>query len=419
MKRAVVHVVGAGVSGLAAAWTLAVSGQCEVVLHEAKPHAGGRRRSFYDEALGLDIDTGNFPLLSCWTSALSLIEAAGARGEWREDAELGVAFADLASGERWRIRPNAGRIPWWLFNAKRRGLRLNWDDYWSARRLLWAPAAATVASLAPRSQTAMERLWRPLTLSALNCEPETASARLAGGVVRELVTAGGGGARLMAPVSSFGRAFVEPLVRRLQRDGVSVRFERKLTGLDRGQDRLEGLEFEHDRVDLGPRDALILATPGPFASTLVPGLKAPLGASASLTVHFAAPPPSRGAPMILGVLNGAFHWLFCYRDRISVTIKDAAARIDESRPIVADECWRGVAALTGLSDARPAWRIVPSRRASVPATPGETARRPPCRTPWRNLFLAGGYVRSPLPDSIESAARSGETAARAWLDARG
>ena len=416
MKRAVVHVVGAGVSGLAAARTLAASGRCDVVVHEAKPHAGGRRRSFYDEALGLDIDTGNFPLLSCWTSALSLVEAAGARDEWRIEPEPGVAFADLASGERWRIRPNAGRIPWWLFSAKRRGLRLNRDDYWSARRLLWAPAAATVASLGPRSELAMERLWRPLTLAALNCGPEAASARLAGGVLRECVNAGGGGARAMVPVGSFGRAFVEPLVRRLQRDGATVRFERKLTALDRGDDRLAGLEFEYDRVELGPRDALILATPGPLAATLVPGLTTPLGASGAVTVHFATPPP-RGAPTILGVLNGAFHWLFCYRDRISVTIKDPGARIDESRPIVADECWRGVAALTGLSDAKPAWRVVLSRRASVQATPEETARRPPCRTRWRNLFLAGGYVSSSLPDSIECAARSGETAARAWLNA--
>ncbi len=416
MKRAVVHVVGAGVSGLAAARTLAASGQCDVVLHEAKPHAGGRRRSFYDEALGFDIDTGNFPLLSCWTSALSLIEAAGARREWWEDPDPGVAFADLASGERWRITPNAGRIPWWLLNAKRRGLRLTWDDYWSARRLLWAPSAATVASLGPRSEPAMERLWRPLTLAALNCAPETASGRLAGGVLREFLNAGGSGARLMVPISSFGRAFVDPLVRLLQRDGAIVRFERKLTGLDRGEDRVQGLEFEHDRIDLGPRDALILATPGPFAATLIPGLNAPLGVSASLTVHFAAPSP-RGAPMILGVLNGAFHWLFCYRDRISVTIKDAGARIEESRLAVADECWRGVAALTGLSDARPAWRVVHSRRSSVLATPEETARRPPCRTPWRNLFLAGGYVSGPLPDCVEAGARSGETAARAWLNA--
>ncbi len=405
-------------SGLAAARALVASGRCDIVLHEAMPHAGGRRRSFYDEALGLEVDTGNFPLLSCWTSALSLIDAAGSRGEWREEAEPGVDFADLASGERWRIRPNAGRMPWWLLNAKRRGLRLNLDDYWSARRLLWATPTATVASLGPSSETAMERLWRPLTLAGLNCGPETASARLAGGYLREFVNAGGRGARLMAPVSSFGRALVDPLVRRLQRDGAMIRFERRLLELDRGAERLEGLEFEHDRVDLGPRDALILATPGPFAATLVPGLETPRGASASLTVHFAAPPP-RGAPMVLGVLNGAFHWLFCYRDRISVTIKDAGARIDESRLAIAEECWRGVAALTGLSDSRPAWRVIRSRRASVLATPEETARRPPCRTSWRNLFLAGGYVRAPLPDSIEGAARSGEAAARAWLNGGG
>lgn len=261
----------------------------------------------------------------------------------------------------------------------------------------------------------MERLWRPLTLAALNCGPETASARLAGGIVREFVNAGGAGARLIAPINSFGRAFVAPLVRRLQRDGAIIRFERRLLGLVRGADRLEGLEFEHDRVDLGPRDALILAMPGPVAATLVPGLETPRGASAAVTVHFAASPPS-GAPAILGVLNGAFHWLFCYQDRISVTIKDAGARIDESRATVAAECWRGVAALTGLSDERPAWRVVPSRRASVLATPEEVARRPPCRTPWRNLFLAGGYVSAPLPDSVEGAARSGEAAARAWLN---
>ena len=414
MKRAIVHVVGAGVSGLAAARALVASGQCGVVVHEAKPYAGGRRRSFHDEALGLDVDTGNFPLLSCWTSALSLIDAAGARGEWREETKPGLAFADLLSGERWRIRPNSGRLPWWILDPKRRGPGLTFADYWSATRLLSAPQDATVASLAPRSGTAMERLWRPLALAALNCGPEAGSARLAGAVLREIACAGGAGTRLIAPVRTFGRAFTEPLTRRLARDGAVIRLERKLMGLDKGADRLEGLEFEHDRVDLGPHDGAILAMPGRAAADLVPGMDAPRGVSASLTVHFAVPPP-HGAPMVQGVLNGAFHWLFCYPDRMSVTIKDAGARINQPRPEIAEECWRGVAALTGLSDDSPAWRVVRSRRANILATPEESARRPACRTRWRNLFLAGGYVSGALPDSIEAAARAGEAAARAWL----
>ena len=413
MKRAVVHVVGAGAGGLTAARVLAASGRCDVILHEASRHPGGRRRSFYDETLGLDIDTGNYPLISAWTAARSLVEALGARGEWREAPEPGVAFADFAVGERWRLRPNVGRLPWWLLAPKRRGSHLSLADYCAGRRLLSAGADATVASVAPGG-AAMERLWRPLTLAALNCAPETASARLAGAVLDELVRAGGDGLRILTPSESFGRAFVDPLVRRLQRDGVTLRFERRLMALEFESQRLAGLEFEHDRIDLGPRDALILATPWATAAALIPGSQAPSGFSAALTVHYGAEPPPN-APAVVCAVNGPFDWLFAYRTRISVTIKDAAARLETPLEALAAECWGAVAAVTGLSDVLPAWRVVVSRRAGCLSTPAENARRPACRTRWRNLLLAGGHVESPLPDSLEAAVRSGETAARAWL----
>jgi hypothetical protein len=414
MKQSVVHIVGAGVAGLAAARMLAATGRREVVLHEARLQAGGRRRSFYDETLGFDVDTGNFPLISSWSSALSLLEAVGARGEWREEKESGVAFADFSSGERWRLRPNPGRAPWWLIVPGRRGPRLTLSDYWAARRLFSASKTATVASLGPNGGAAMERLWRPLCIAALNCPPETASASLAGTALRELVRFGGSGMRLLTPVHSFGRAFIEPLVRRIQRDGATLRFERRLIALDFDAERLSGLEFENDRVDLGPGDALILAAPWTVAASLVPGLEPPRSLSNTLTVHFAAPAP-RAAPTVLGALGGLFQWLFGYRDRMSVTVGDATACVNQPNDAVAAECWRGVAALTGLSDALPPWRVIRSRR-SLAWTPEEASRRPDGRTAWRNLFLAGGYLAGPLPDCIESAVRCGESAARACLE---
>ncbi len=413
MKRAVVHIVGAGAAGLAAARALAADERCDVVVHDCAPYAGGRRRTFHDEALGVDFDTGNFPLISSWTASLSLIEAIGARGEWREETEPGVAFADFATGERWRLRPNAGRAPWWLLSGKRRGPGLRFSDLWAARRLMSASPGATVASVAPE-EAARTKLFRPLTLAALNAPPETASAELAGAVLRRILLAGGAGTRVLMPLNGFGRAFVEPLARNLQRLGAALRFERRLVALDFGSERLYALEFEHDRIDLGPRDALILATPWSTTASLVPGVPAPTGASATMTVHFAQP-PQPGAPAVVAALNGPFDWLFAYRDRLSVTIKDAAARLDAPRDRVAAECWLGVAALTALSDSLPAWRIVPSRRASSLATPDETARRPLCRTLWPNLFLAGGHIGRSLPDSIENAVRSGAEAARLAL----
>jgi hydroxysqualene dehydroxylase len=410
MKRASVHIVGAGVAGLAAARTLAADGRRNVVLHESAPHAGGRRRTFHDAALGLDFDTGNFPLISSCKASLALIDAIGARSEWREEAEPGVAFADFATGERWRLRPNPGRAPWWLLGGKRRGPRLRLADFLAARRLISASPGATVASVAP-GEPAKTRLWRPLSLAALNAPPEIASAELAGAVLRKILLAGGAGLRILAPANGFGRAFVEPLERDLRSLGAALRFERRLVALDFKPERLTSLEFEHDRIDLGPRDALILATPWSVTAALVPGVPAPTGATATMTVHFAAPPPPR-APAVVAAVNGPFDWLFVYPDRLSVTIKDAATRLDAPRERVAAECWRGVAALTALSDVLPAWRIVPSRRAGALATPEETARRPLCRTPWPNLFLAGGHVGRSFPDSMENSVRSGAEAAR-------
>lgn len=414
MKRPIVHVIGAGAAGLAAAQALVSSSLCDVVVHEAKPYAGGRRRSFYDETLGVEVDSGNFPLLSGWKSALALIDAAGARGEWRQAREPGVAFADFSTGQRWRIRPNPGRAPWWLLIPGRRGRRFRLADYWAARRLIRASPEATVASCAPKG-IALDRLWRPLILAALNCPPEAASARLAGSVLAEAILAGGAGMRLMTPIGNFGRAFVEPLSKRLVRDGAALRFGRKLVAIEAGLERVTGLEFEHDRLDLGPRDAAILAAPWSVSAALVPGLGPPVEATAILTVHFAASASPASEPVV-GAVNGPFDWLFCYRDRISVTLKDAASKIDAPRDALAAGCWRGVAALTGLSDDLPAWRVVPSRRASFPATPDGVRRRPPSFTSWRNLFLAGAYVESSLPECLEGSVRSGERAAKLWLD---
>jgi uncharacterized protein with NAD-binding domain and iron-sulfur cluster len=95
--------------------------------------------------------------------------------------------------------------------------------------------------------------------------------------------------------------------------------------------------------------------------------------------------------------------------------------MESPREDLAADLWRDVAALTGLSDAIPAWRIIRQKRATFAATPEQDALRPSCETPWRNLFLAGAYVQNGLPDSLESAVRSGALAAeraRKWLEAR-
>ena len=411
MKRAVVHIIGAGAAGLAAARAAAADGRFEVVVHESAPHPGGRRRTFHDETLGLDFDTGNFPLVTSWTATLSLIAAVGARGEWREEAEPGVAFADFATGVRWRLRPSGGRAPWWLFDAKRRGPGLRLSDFWAARRLASAPPGATIASFAP-GEPATTRLWRPLTLALFNAPPEDASAELASAVLRKILLMR---RRRHAPPHPK-KWFWTRLRRAADAQPSAPRRSSPVRAAPRRARFRAGSALHRSSSSmtgsiLVRRDAVILATPWAQTAALVPDIPPPTGASATITVHFAQPPPdapSGRRRCSTGRSTGSSP----ITDRLSVTIRNATARLDEPRNQLASECWRYVAALTALSDALPSWRVVASPRASAFATPDETARRPLCRTRWPNLFLAGGHIGRSLPDSIENSVLSGEEAAR-------
>src|SRR6202011_2198000 len=65
-----VHIVGAGLAGLAAAARLIAEGR-DIALYESSQHAGGRCRSYLDAELGIRIDNGNHLLLAGNTAALA------------------------------------------------------------------------------------------------------------------------------------------------------------------------------------------------------------------------------------------------------------------------------------------------------------------------------------------------------------
>src|SRR5580700_8346075 len=94
------HIIGAGLAGLAAAVAAGKRGE-EVVVHEATSFTGGRCRSYHDATLGMTIDNGNHLLLSGNHAALAFLRDIGAADRLVGPSHAEFSFVDLASGERW------------------------------------------------------------------------------------------------------------------------------------------------------------------------------------------------------------------------------------------------------------------------------------------------------------------------------
>jgi squalene-associated FAD-dependent desaturase len=403
-----VHVVGAGLAGLAAAVRLSVRG-ARVVVHEAAGQAGGRCRSYHDPVLDMMIDNGNHLLLSGNLAALHYLETIGSRASLVGPEKADFAFMDLASGERWTLHINAGRLPWWIFDPNRRVPGTTATDYLSFARLLFASSEKTMDETVRCAGPLYERLVRPLFLAALNTEPKVGSAGLAGAVVRETLAAGGAACRPLVARDGLGRAFIEPALRFLAEHNATVAFGHRLRALDCAQDRIVALDFGEDRLTIS-EDDVILAVPPLVAAALVPRLEAPSEFRAIVNAHFRLRPPAGLAP-IIGVVNGTIEWLFSFSDRLSVTISGADRLLDVPRETLAEKIWDEVAAVAGLPKTLPPWQIVRERRATFAATPAENAKRPLANTAWSNLVLAGDWTRTGLPATIEGAIRSGNRAA--------
>ena len=408
-----VYVVGGGLAGLSAAVALADKG-ARVVLFEAAGQAGGRCRSYFDAQLGCVIDNGNHLVLSGNCAIYDYLRTIGAENALVGPRRAEFAFADLAAGERWRLSPNEGPLPWWIFDSSRRVPGTKPADYLRLTALLTAGSPRRGDEVIPCKGALWERLLSPFLLAALNTEPEGASAALAGAVLRETLAKGERAYRPRIAHPTLSAAFVDPALAFLSARDALVHCGQRLRRIVLGDSYAVALEFPESTVPLSPGDTVVLATPPWVTRDLVPKLSVPDEFHAIVNGHFKIAPPAGAEPM-LGVTGGTAEWVFAFADRISVTVSAADAIVDQEREALATLLWRDVAKAHKLSAALPPWQIVKEKRATFAATPQQVAKRPKVETSWRNLLLAGDWIDTGLPATIESAVRSGQKAAQlAW-----
>ena len=411
----VVHIVGAGLAGLACAVRLVKAGR-RVVVHEAARQAGGRCRSFFDETIGRRIDNGNHLLLTGNSAALAYLGEIGAADSLSGPPRAAFSFVELDSDRRWTVRPNAGRLPWWLLVPSRRVPDSSAGDYLRGLALARAGPETTVADCFDTGSSLYRRFWAPLAVAVLNTEPEAAAARLLWPVIAESFGRGEAATRPRIAAEGLSQSFIDPALATIVAEGGEVRLSERLRTIESSGARIVGLDFGDHRVALGPGDTVVLAVPPANATELVPFVTAPKTSRPIVNAHFRlerAPLAGRGSP-ILGVIGGTAQWLFLRGDVVSVTVSAARDLVEAPAEEIVKLLWNDVARALGLDAAvPPPCRVLKERRATFAQVPAELSLRAPTRTRLDNLFLAGDWTDTGLPATIEGAVRSGHAAAAA------
>ncbi len=424
---ATAHIIGAGLSGLSAAVRLAGAGFA-VVLYEGAGHAGGRARSFYDETLGCRIDNGNHLMMSGNHTLQHYLEAIGSADSMIEGPQAVYPFIDLATGARWAVRPNEGRLPSWIFARDRRVPGTSARDYLSALKIFLAGRDKTVADCFDGSSVLYQRFWEPLTLAALNTPAGEGAAVLLAAVLKETFARGAAHCRPLVAAEGLSESLIDPALAYIKANGGTICFKSRLRGLAADNDAVDLLRFApgggKGDIALAPSgpgsrgDVVVLALPPERAAEILPWLEPPEGSYPIVNVHFQLRNPPEGFDQVpfLGLIGGKAHWLFVRGNIAAVTVSAARDLAGEANDLIAATLWRDVARALDMQGAPlPPFRVINEKRATFAATPASLARRHGTSTRYGNLFLAGDWTDTGLPATIEGALRSGYKAADAAI----
>jgi len=427
-----VAVIGGGYAGMAAAAELSSRG-IAVTVFEAARTLGGRARRV--DRHGLALDNGQHILIGAYVELLRLMRLVGADpAQSLTRLPLTLVFP-RTSPDSPGFKLQAPHLPAPLHLAvallSARGLPLS--ERLAAVRFMRAMqrrkfrlAQDTTLSALLDAHLQPERLrrylWRPLCISALNTPADAASAQIFLNVLRDTLAAQRAASDLLLPRVDLSALFPEPAADYVRRQGGEVLLGATIHAVRREEKRYRLAGDPQNRLF----DQVIAAVP-PFRLgalvTALPELKETTDYvdafkyEAILTAYLRYPQPVRLPERMVGIAGGTAHFLFSREsDRMVVAVISAGGpHLALDREALAKRLHGEIQTIAGPLP-EPEWtQIITEKRATFACTPN--LKRPAARTALPGFLLAGDYVASDYPATLEAAVRSGVACARIIADA--
>jgi squalene-associated FAD-dependent desaturase len=432
----VAAIIGGGYAGMAAAVELADAG-VKVAVFEAAKELGGRARRV--TLHGMALDNGQHVLLGAYRETLDIIAKVHPNAHQamlRQPLDLVVADEfrltaadlpaplDLAVGLMRARGLSVGErfsVTRFLLRVKLSGFQLNGNV--SAGDLLFR---------AGQSSRCIRLLWEPLCVSALNTPLHAASAQVFMHVLQDSVLRGGRDSDLIIPREDLTSLFPAPAADYVIARGGEIHGGCTIRGLveAEGGYRLDGADtpspFAGVIVAVSPHRLLPLLEGWPALAPVAKKIGT-FTYQPIVTCYLQYPESVRLQAPMLGMASSKTQrlgqWAF---DRgalsgipglIAVVISGSGPHQALSQDELAE---RLHTELQGIIPDLPAplWhQVIAEKRATFSCRPN--LDRPILRTPLPGIFLAGDYLDSRYPATLESAVQSGRTAAQAVINFAG
>ncbi len=429
-------VIGGGCAGFATATALAESGARVLVL-EARPGLGGRASAFTDPITGERVDNGQHILMGCYVETLAFLDRIGAADRVRWQSGLKVSMIDRRGHHSVLALPAlpsplhflAGILAW---DALSWGERLSVLRIGS--RISPAKAGRSTAPIGKSVRTWLEEngqaprlcelFWEPLALAALNQSIDQAEASHFIRVLERVFGPDPAAAALVLPAVPLDELYAEPARAWLVDRGGDVRVNTPAKLVIDGR-RIRGVRVRDEVIEA----PLVISTV-PWHSfhalfdQIPAGLEETVANATALaslpivTVNLWFDAAVMHEPLV-GLPGRHFQWIFDRRAIIGGDASHLSLISSGAEAIVAQTNDQLTAiALGEVRDALPAarsaqlWKslAVREKRSTFSLAP-DAPPRPGTRTAVEGLLLAGDWIDTGLPATIESAVMSGHQAA--------
>lgn len=448
-----VIVVGGGLAGLACASALAPR-RFRVTLLESRQRLGGRASSFLDSATGEWLDNCQHVSLGCCTNFSRFCAQLGIERFFRREEEL--VFVG-PQGTRHVFSAGALPAPLHLGPSFLRLSYLSWGDRIRLAFALRALARTPVERLQGRrfdqwlrehgqSDRVVELFWHVVLVSALSETIDRIDAAHARKVFVDAFFANRHGWEVWLPTVPLDRLYGEELRTWFTSQGVDLRLNAGVRAVEpaagRGE-RAAGVEVELRSGEWLKADAVVLATPAHLVPELAPSLAAwwndrdgpaRLETAPISSIHLWYDRPLTTDRHVTFV-GRTSQWLFNRGEIHNEPVRGLPGEgwygqvvISASHAIADGNSQALIETVVGeLAQVYPAARdarlvrsrLVTEHRAVLSVQPGVDRFRPGARSPAANLYLAGDWIQTGWPSTMEGAVRSGWLAAEAILERYG